>query len=754
MSNQERLSLGQIISERRKLFIAVLLAFMAVVFIASLQMTPVYEAKTVVLVEKKGPEQKISFGTAQNPFLSKANVNSEYQVLRSRNFAQEVASRLMDQEGFASAAHQLGVDDDTAADWLLNHTKVRPLKGSDVVEIRARASDPGAVSQVANTYAEVYVELARDRAKSEIRQVREFLADQVNIVRERLESSEINLRDFQQQTGVASLGDETRALVEQLATFESSYNHAKADLLSHQKRLKLLRSQLAKAEENLSSQVPMVTGSVINQLRVELADRMAYREKFLAQGYDVEHAKIQELERQVAEIQERLATAIDEITGTEDIPSDPLSQMQNLVDQILAEEVTYYALEARVASLRAAVKEYDARLATLPQKSFEMNQLAHDASVDEEILAMLLQRYEEARIEEAGLMGTAQIIDHAVVPTLPVRPDFRLNMVLALVIGSLFASFSCLLAHRLHRKVRSAREASQLSGHPVLVRVPELSVRDLKEGSVHLKAGPFRRLRLRQRCRRAVASGSLLLSMTPWAPVVEAIRALRVFLVQGNEPTPKVVLVTSPGQGDGKTATACNLALVLASGGSRVLLIDADMRHPSVRNRFKVKANGGLPDLLSGEKDIEGTILKSPHPDLDLLLTRKGVDNPHDLLTNPRLPEAIEKLRHRYDHVVIDSPPIVPVIDTAILSQVADTTLLVVRIGHTECEAIPHASQVLRSIGADVGGIVLNADTRPPGGKRYYYYYHSRHSSRIDSPRRPRALPSGDDSMMGEEIAA
>ncbi len=752
MNSSEQPSVGQIIAERKRLFLLVWIGFVSVVFWASTQMTPVYEAKTVVLVEKEGQEQKISLGNMQNPFLPKADINSEYQVLKSRKLVEAVVDRLGESSEIDLPAGAEAGREASPVDWLLAHTKVRPLKGSDVVEIRARAADPLAVTLMANTYAEVYVERARERARADIRQVREFLADQVQVVRERLEGSESSLRDFQERSGVASLEDETRALVEQMATFESSYNHARADLIAQEEQLRLLRTQLDTAQDNLASQIPMVTGSVIQQLRAELADRMAYREKFLAQGYDVRHAKILELERQVGEIQARLTEAIGEITRDESLPADPLARVQSLVVQIMAEEVSYYALDAKVSTLKGAVDDYSRRLSTLPQKSYEMGQLAHNAEVDEKILAMLLQRFEEARIEEAGLTGTAQIIDDAAVPTHPVRPDFRLNLILAAFLGSLLAGFACLLAHKLHKRVRGVREAERLSGLPVLARIPRVSVRDLKEGSVHLRTGPIRRLQLRRHCRQVSGSGSLILSMTPWAPIVEAFRALRVSLLQKNDPAPKMILVTSPGQGDGKTSTACNLALVLASGGSRVLLVDADMRRPRIGRRFKVRPKYGLPELLAGECTLDQVIARTAYHGMHLIPTNKGIDNPHDLLTGPMMPRLLKELRGRYDHVIIDSPPMVPVVDTAVLSVLVDTTLLVVRMGYTECEVIPHATQVLRSLGVSVTGLVMNADTKPIGGKRYYHYY--RRVREIEPPRSFRALPSGEERKVGVGRAA
>lgn len=723
MNRLDQPGIPQIVAEHRRLFALVLLAFVGIVLLVSWRMTPVYLAKTVVLLQKEGPEQDIAFLASQNPFRPRSDLNGEYQQLRSRALAEAVADRLVATPGGSPSLAALRDDGLVRQEWLLRHTRVQPLEGSDVVEIRAYAPDPAEAASVANAYAEVYVERARERAQEEVRAVREFLADQVTLIRTRLEGAETNLRDYQQKKGVASLPDETKALVEQMAEAENTQQHAKADLLSHQERLRLLREQLATSQGKLADQIPEVAAPVIGRLREELADRMAYREKFLAQGYEPTHAKLKELEGQISEIRSRLLEALNSIENDQGAPADPLSRVQGLAEQILNEEVEVCALQARVDALGHAIETYTRRLATLPQKSFEMGQLAYSTDVDQKMLMLLQQRYEEARIEEAGLTGTAKIIDRAIAPERPVRPDYRLNVPLALVLGGVMATFSCIAAHRLNRRVRNAAEAQRLTGWPVCGRIPVISLRDLREATLSMKGRPAPRAFLRRRLRQIVSSGGLATSFAPWSPVLDGYRALRVRLSRTKEKTPQVILVTSPGAGDGKTMTACNLALTLAAGGSKVLLLDGDMRRPQVAPRLGVQPACGLADLLAGRCTLSAAVARTKIANLDLLPSGRPEERAHDLLSSARMPVLIQALRRHYHHVVIDSPPLVPIADATLLGILADSTLVVTRCDHTECEPLAHASQILHSLGIPVAGIVFNGDRRPVGGKRYYDYY-------------------------------
>ena len=755
MNRREQPGIPQILAERKGLFVAVLAGFVGIVLLISWRMTPVYVAKTVFLLEKEGPEQKIAFVTAQNPFRPQSDLNGEYQQLRSRALADSVARRLLESQSAPASLREVVNNAPSPGEWLLKHTRIRPLEGSGVVEIRAYASDPAEAASMANAYAEVYVERSRERAQEEVRAVREFLADQVARVRTRLEGEETGLRDFQQRAGVASLPDETKALVDQLAQAENSHQHARADLLARQERLRLLREQLISSQEKLADRIPEVTAPVIGKLRDELADRMAYREKFLAQGYDPNHAKLRELEDQIGEIRSRLLDAFVTLQKDEGAPADPLSRVQGLTEEILKEEVEVCTLEARVQALAGAIQGYNKRLAMLPQKSFEMGQLAYNADVDQKILMMLQQRYEEARIEEAGLMGTAKVIDRAVAPTRPIRPDHRLNLCLALILGGVLAAFSCLVAHRLNRRIRNASEAERLSGWSVCGRIPPISVRDLREGSLSLKGRPFPRAFLRRRVRQLVASGGLAASFAPWSPVLDRYRALRVRICRMTSPAPQVILVTSPGTGDGKTMTACNLATVLAGGGSRVLLLEADMHRPQVASRLGVPAGPGLAGLLAGRCTLRAAIARTADDNLDLIPGGRGEEGVHDLLAGARMRALLKALRCHYDHVVVDSAPLIPVADATVLSVLADSTIVVVRCDHTECEALLHASQILHSLGIPACEIVFNADRRPVGGKRYYQYYRSHdHPARLTtSPSVPR-LGAGRGSAQEEAEAA
>jgi capsular exopolysaccharide synthesis family protein len=217
------------------------------------------------------------------------------------------------------------------------------------------------------------------------------------------------------------------------------------------------------------------------------------------------------------------------------------------------------------------------------------------------------------------------------------------------------------------------------------------------------------------------------------APVVEAYRMLRtsVLLSSAGNP-PKTILVTSSQPAEGKTTTAVNTAISLAQLGSSVLLIDADLRRPSVHRMFKVSQERGLSGYLSGNDEIEDLIIKLSIPNLSILPAGPNPPNPAELISSERMKDLLRTMAERYDHILIDSPPLISVTDPVILSTMVDGTILIVQAGRSSRELLRRARQELNGVGAKVFGVVLNnVNLKREGYDDYYYHrYHSDYSEK------------------------
>jgi len=205
--------------------------------------------------------------------------------------------------------------------------------------------------------------------------------------------------------------------------------------------------------------------------------------------------------------------------------------------------------------------------------------------------------------------------------------------------------------------------------------------------------------------------------------MAESYRALRTSLLLSNlGAPPKVVLVTSARPQEGKTTTSINTAIVLAQKGVRVLLVDADLRRPSVHKALGTGPRSGLSNVLTGSASLEQTVIPSPVlPNLFILPAGSPPPNPAELLASSNMRDLLAELREQYDHIVVDTPPTLSVTDAVVLSPRADATILVIRSGQTTKQALRRARDILMQVNAHVAGVLLNAvDLTSPD---YYYYY-------------------------------
>lgn len=220
-------------------------------------------------------------------------------------------------------------------------------------------------------------------------------------------------------------------------------------------------------------------------------------------------------------------------------------------------------------------------------------------------------------------------------------------------------------------------------------------------------------------------NGSQVATLESLSSIVESYRMLRTSVLLSTAGTPpKTVLVTSSQPGEGKTTTAVNMAISMAQIGASVLIIDADLRRPAVHKTFKVQNTRGITSYLSGRAPIENLIIQPPSvKNLSLLLCGPIPPNPAELISSDRMKELLRMLGERYDHIIIDSPPLISVTDPVILSTMVDGSILVVHSGRSTRDLVRRARQELNSVGAKVFGVVLNnVDVKKEGYDDYYYY--------------------------------
>jgi len=355
------------------------------------------------------------------------------------------------------------------------------------------------------------------------------------------------------------------------------------------------------------------------------------------------------------------------------------------------------SLEAQLDEVNAQINRAAESLAALPEGELaERDRLETSLAQYRQTYAGLLTSYEEIRVAEAQATSNVVQVEPAQPPDEPVRPRVAVNTLLAGMVGFMLAVGGVFLVEALDNTLRTPDDVTRALGLPVLGVIAEHDVED----------------------------GHLVALALPRSPIAEAFRSLRTNLQFASVDRPLVkLLVTSPGPGEGKSTVAANLAAVLAQSGKRVTLLDADMRRPRVHKLYGLPNRHGLSGLfVDSHAALNGAMQMTPMENLSAITTGDLPPNPSELLGSEKMNEIISQVMQQSDVLVIDSPPVMLVTDSAVLSQRVDGVLLVLRQGETNLEFARQSVEALRRVGANLLGVVLNGVPVRSGRYGYYNY--------------------------------
>lgn len=368
-------------------------------------------------------------------------------------------------------------------------------------------------------------------------------------------------------------------------------------------------------------------------------------------------------------------------------------------------------LDQQLTKLALEAKDLDAKVRILPRTQQELVRLMRDVQVNNELFTALLNNAQQLQVAKAGEIGNARIVDHAMASIHPIKPQKATVITLATLLG-LFAGVGLALLRRaLHQGVEDPRLIERHLGLPVVVTIPH------SEAEVLISRAILRR----------DGAQHLLAEAHPNELAVESLRSLRTSLhftmLDAKNP---VVLISGPSPSIGKTFVSSNLAVVLSQGGTRVLLIDGDLRKGHLHLPFGIADRGqGFSEVLSGQANWQAVLHRAVLPNLDLLTTGTLPPNPAELLMGHRLSEFIQEASADYDLVLIDAAPVLAVTDPVILSSQVGTVLLLVKARAHSLEELQAALQRFESSGIRVKGCIFNDVTALKVGYGYYRYaYH------------------------------
>jgi capsular exopolysaccharide synthesis family protein len=421
---------------------------------------------------------------------------------------------------------------------------------------------------------------------------------------------------------------------------------------------------------------------------------------------------------------------------------DQIVQVQTLMDSARKQAIAklqndYLAAVTRVRLLGDALAKEKATVGALNERMIDYNILKRDFEINQQLYESLLQRLKDATLSASLQVTNVHVIDPATIPSAPIRPNRPRNLAAGLMFGIILGVTLAFVQEALDSSVRTTEEAERLVNAPALAIIP-------------VETEGYRRKQLATDATTpaALAASGIGLSVLtrPSSPMAESFRSLRTSVLLSTTPRPpQTLLVTSAQMGEGKTSTATNLAMSFAQRQGPVLIIDADMRRPSVAKTLGVGNEKGLSSFLTGAHSLDDVLIQYERiPNLWILPAGPRPPDPAELISSHMMESTLTELKKRFTQIVIDSPPLLLVTDAVILSpsHVVDGVILVVSSGTTARGALSRAHRILENSGARVLGMVLNkVDMRFDtyygsyyGGYHQAYYDEASVSSPSHSP--------------------
>ncbi|WP_334656759.1 polysaccharide biosynthesis tyrosine autokinase [Sphingomonas panaciterrae] len=682
----------------RYVILGVIVASLLIALIVTLLMTPRYTAAATIEVSREsgqvtnfeGVERKE--GTADQEFYQ-----TQYGLLKSRSLAERVATqlRLVDDQKFFNL---FGVDDSApalqlangrypasgraarqriAGEILLGNLGVEPTRMSRLVEIRFTSPDPDLSARIANAWAENFIQTNLERKVQATSYGRNLLQQQLAQQKQRLDESQRQLVGYASQQRIINLpaqgaGENTTAersiVADNLASLNSALSQATADRIAAEARYRETGGSGASTEA--------LRNGAINGLRQRRAELAGEYQELMTQ-FEPEYPAARQLKSQIDQIDRSIANEERRVSGS--IRAD------------------YNSAVERERGLQSQVDQLKASYLDLRRRSIQYNIYQQEVDTNRTLYEGLLQRFKEIGVAGGVGVNNISVVDPADVPQGPSSPRLALNLLIALLAGTILGAGIAFLLEQIDEAIADPAEVERRLGLPLLGSVPKVEGVEPREALLDRKSD-----------------------------LVDAYLAVQTNLAFTTEHgVPRSLSVTSTRPAEGKSTTALAIATTLARAKRKVILVDGDMRSPSVHFLGGVDHDRGLSNFLSGQDAIEPLLFQMRDLGFDAMSAGPIPPNAAELLTGNRFALLVERLLENYDHVVIDSPPVMGLADAPLIASRVEGVIFTVESHGIRATMVKTALGRLASANAHVlGGVLTKFEARKAHlGYGYDYGY-------------------------------
>lgn len=649
---------------------------------------PLYRATATLQIQREGARVvKMDDVEPESSVSGNEFYQTQYGLLQSRAVAADTVRRLRLADNIEFLTGYTGADPEDvsgrtrqeraemATDLVDRYTVVTPVRNSGLVEVSFEATDPKVASRVANTLAVSFIALNLQRKYDATGYARQFLESELAKVRQRLEESERALVNYAGNEQLIEINrvesPEGRTQGQSLAEMDlevlnRALAQASADRIDAEARLRAARSA-GSSSETISDQ-PLGT------INTSLAELEARYQRDLA-TFKPDYPPMVALRQQI----DSLRSAANNRSGQ--------------VTRSL--EANLRAATSREASLRSNVENLKGNVLDQSRRGIQYNIFQRDADTNRALYDSLLERYKQIGVAGGIGVNNVAVVDEARVPGSPYTPNLLANLLLGVVGGFLIGLLVAFILDQLDDAIKTPADLEKALNLPLLGVVPKEDFEDTID---------------------EIADRKSTLS--------EAYLAIQTSLsFSTSEGVPKALAVTSANASEGKSTTAFAIAATLGRLGRKVLLIDGDMRNPSLHKILGVTNEHGLAEVLSDNANFADVVQVSALPNLSVMLAGPIPPNPAELLTGSKLPDTLARAREQFDHVIVDSPPVLGLSDGPLIASAIHSTVFVISANSTSTKSAVSSMRRLLDAHAHVVGTVLTKFQSSAHGYAYNYNY-------------------------------
>jgi len=583
--------------------------------------------------------------------------------------------------------------------------KVRPVLHTRIIEATVESPDPRLAAHFLNTLAQEFIEQNQESRLVTTQHTGDWLNRELTDARDKLRQSEDAVQEYARNSGLVYTNETTNVATEKLQQYQQALSNATSDRISKQARFELAQSSPP------DSLADILNDATLRDLQVKITD-LKRQDAELSTVFNPEFSKVRRVQ---AELQS-LESAFD----------------RNRTDVLNRIKTDYEESSRRERLLSNAYDRQTADVTGQGQKAIQYNILKREVDSNRQLYDAMLQQMKQASIATAMRASNVRVVDQADVPTLPVSPNFKLNSALGLLAGLLLSITVVLVRSETDRMLRSHGDIKRWAELPELGAIPNASGASRSYYLYH-SPRPVASRKRRSLSISTAPSSDKGIDLATWQGsatlLAESFRgALNSILAMGeNGSQPRVLAIASGNPAEGKTTAAANIAIAASEFRLKVLVVDADLRRPRLHQLFNLSNERGLVDCLQDqmtEEEVDLLVRPSTVPNLDILTSGTETTAAAQLLTSPNFAALIRRCRAEYDLILIDTPPMLQMVDARIVSRQADGVILVARAGRTARESLLAAKERFLEDRIPVLGSILN-DWDPKRSPETHYRSHA-----------------------------